>query len=351
MLPKAGFAIEGGRFTAIGESFTGPAIDLGGALTTGPVGAKPEARNYLIVGSDSRAKSDPTDPDYATEGIVGGQRSDTIMVVRLDPSAGTVTMLSLPRDLLVKISGFKRPQRINAAFNKGPDVLVTTIRNEFGIPIHHYVQIDFQAFKKLVDALNGVKVYFDQPVRDGNTGLAVPNAGCHTLNGVQALAYARSRHLEYYDGKHWHSDGTADLGRISRQQDFMRRALAKAVEKASSNPLGVAPVVDAVTSNVVVDKGLSNADLLSLARHFSGFSPSALTTYTMPAAGKIVAGQSVLIADKGAAERVLALFADAATQSGLGALGLGETAAGAVAALAPPPAPAPVGIVGSQPCG
>ena len=89
------------------------------------------------------------------------------------------------------------------------------MQQELGIPIHHYVEVDFSGFKSLIDAIGGVELCFLYPTRDTNTGLNITEPGCHQLDGVQALAYARSRYYEEFreDGE-WHVDGTADLGRI-----------------------------------------------------------------------------------------------------------------------------------------
>ena len=152
------------------------------------------AQNFLLVGSDSRAGIAPDDPNigaFGSEAEVGGQRSDTIMVLRIDPKSERASVLSFPRDLWVSIAGTGAKQRINTAFSRGPDVLVATLQQNFGIPIQHFVEVDFVGFKGLVDAVGGVPVYFENPARDKNTGLNIPVSGCVTLNGDQALAYAR----------------------------------------------------------------------------------------------------------------------------------------------------------------
>src|SRR5690606_5605265 len=95
------------------------------------------------------------------------------------------------------------------------------------IPINHYVEVDFNGFKGLVEAIGGIDMYFDRPVYDDHSGLNIHKKGCYTLDGVQALAFARSRDLVYSNGVEWISDPTGDLGRITRQQVFLRRALAK----------------------------------------------------------------------------------------------------------------------------
>ena len=118
--------------------------------------------NYLLVGSDTREGADPSDPDFGGIGSVeetGGKRSDTIMVMHVDHDAGRASLVSLPRDLYVPIAGADKSDRINSAFSRGPDVLVDTVQQSLGIPINHYIEVDFQGFKRLVDAIGGCLLY------------------------------------------------------------------------------------------------------------------------------------------------------------------------------------------------
>ncbi len=135
------------------------------------------------------------------------------MVLRLDKTNDTASILSIPRDLWIAAD----KSRINAAFNKGPANLVETVTtaDELQIPIQHYVEVDFSGFKSLVDALGGVQVCFEYPTRDENTGLNVTEPGCPTLTGVEALAYARSRHFEQFKDGEW--TGGPDIGSRSVQ--------------------------------------------------------------------------------------------------------------------------------------
>lgn len=324
-------------------------VDAGDALAD-PSGA----RNILLVGSDSRAGTDPGSPDFGSmgdEGDVSGQRSDTLMVLRVGPGV-PASLLSIPRDLWVEIAGTGRSQRINTAFAKGPDVVVRTVRQALGIPVHHYVEIDFQAFKRLVDAVGGVDVWFDQPVRDANTGLAIASPGCHRLDGVQALAFARARHLEYLDGDRWRRDGTGDLGRMARQQYFVRRSVQAAVETGSRNPLAIDELLDAMISGVRMDDRLTRRDLVDLALRFRAVDPAGLATATVPADPAVIGGNAVLVLDARAADPVLAPFRGADPAEAIGALGVGESAGGVAVRVARVPLPSsdPVGLVPSRDC-
>jgi LCP family protein required for cell wall assembly len=154
--------------------------------------------NFLVVGSDSRANADPNDPDFANvggEGDVQGRRSDTLIVVNVEKSTGIISLMSVPRDLWVAIGDSENTERINVAYREGAAVVVRTINRALGIPIHHYLEIDFQGFKQLVDAVGGVTVCVEHPTRDRKTGLYI-RPGCKNLDGVDSLAYARSRSFE-----------------------------------------------------------------------------------------------------------------------------------------------------------
>ena len=120
------------------------------------------AMNILLIGSDSRG--DPTTVGQAT---TSNQRSDTMMLLHIDPKSSQALLLSVPRDLWVKIPGTNGKQKINAAIEiGGPKLLIQTIEQTLNVPINHYVEINFQGFKDLVSAVGGVPIYFNVPVRD-----------------------------------------------------------------------------------------------------------------------------------------------------------------------------------------
>ena len=275
--------------------------------------AKGGPANYLIVGTDGRAGIDPKAPDaqsFLGNGEIGCGCTDTIMVLRVDPNASTAQVLSLPRDLWVTMADNGSHARINSAHQRGEQVLINTIQQSFGITINHYVEIDFVGFERLVDAVGGIKLWFDAPVRDSHTGLSIPNSGCVSLNGLQAREFARSRYIQYRgtDGK-WHSDPTADLGRITRQQIFIRQAINKAVSQGLGNPLTLNRLVSAGVNNVRLDSQLGAGDLISLGRKFKSFSASSLTGYTLPSTGFTTAGGAdVQLPDMHKAEPILDIF-------------------------------------------
>ena len=264
------------------------------------------AANYLIVGSDSREGGDPLDPRAADD---HAPLADTIMVVRVDPRSTAAKVLSFPRDLWVTQAGTGKQGRLNAAYAAGPQELVDTLKAELGIEINHYVEVDFKGFEQVVSAIGGVPLWFDRAMRDRNTGLAVDHPGCITLDGRNALAFARSRHLQYYDQGRFRSDGTGDLGRISRQQLFLRRVIDRAKAKGVSNPLTLKRLVDVGTSSVTLDDDLSVGELVAMGRQFSSFDSSALQSFTLPNTPRTTSGGAAVVdVDRAAAEPILALF-------------------------------------------
>ena len=252
--------------------------------------------NVLLVGSDSRKEISAAErQQFGTETQVGGQRSDTIIVLHVDPAAEKAALMSIPRDLSVPISGSNdpRPRRINTAFERGPEVLIATIRDQLGIEIDHYAQVDFNGFRGIVDAIGGVTLYFPSPVRDTVSGLNVAQPGCVQLDGNSALAYVRSRNYQYQDGGRWRFDPTADLGRIERQQSFIRRVIGKA-SQVGRNPVRLNSIINSAVPNVKIDKAFSTKDMLRLAKRFKSLEPDAVEMLPLPTFQTRESGAAVL---------------------------------------------------------
>jgi polyisoprenyl-teichoic acid--peptidoglycan teichoic acid transferase len=236
--------------------------------------------NVLLVGSDSRAnvEGDTAFNDKSTP--VTGQRSDTMMILHADTKQKKAMILSIPRDLYVPIAGTTGSNRVNTAFDSGPQRLVDTIQQDLGIKINHYVQVDFVGFQSIVNSVGGVDIYVPAPARDKVSGLNIKIPGCAHLDGFQALAWARSRHFEELEGGRWQSDPTGDLGRIQRQQDFIRRMLKKAL--ATRNPLKVNQLIGIGIKNVQIDQHMSSSDILRLASKFHSLNPDTVDMATLP---------------------------------------------------------------------
>ncbi len=205
-----GTLLEVKAFTdALKES---PRLNLGNELATADAGGP---QTLLLIGSDKRAKGaiDSSSPPH----------SDTMILVRLDPSQPNTTMLSVPRDLKVTIHpdhGSRTTQKINAAYSiGGAKLAVKTVKQVLGIEINHVVDINFAGFKALVDYLGCTFVQVDRRYYHSNLGLAAGQAydeidiqpGYQKLCGDDALHYVRYRHTD------------TDLVRSARQQDFLRQ--------------------------------------------------------------------------------------------------------------------------------
>jgi len=288
-----------------------PRVELGGILDEPTQSGGPE--NYLIVGIDSAAGLPGNDPVRIGRDVT--LHSDTIMILRIDPESERAALLSLPRDLFVPIPGTGTSRRINIAVEQGgAPLLIKTIGENFGIPINHYVQVDFASFRGLVDAIDGVPVYIPRPARDAQTGLDFPDPGCHMLNADEALAYVRSRHYqELIDGR-WVEDARSDLGRIARQQDFIRRALSRAIDRGARNPGTLDQLIDVGLSGVTVDSELTAGDIFDLGRKFRSFNPDSLLTYAVSGTPDTVNGAAILRLNEGPeTEATLSIFRGGAT--------------------------------------
>lgn len=256
-------------------------------LAEAPVAGEP--LNFLLVGADSAARLEEGNPVTAGRDLefeATRARSDTMMLVRLDPTTGHAWVLSIPRDLWVPIPGFKE-EKINAALSfGGPPLLVETITTYFDLPIHHYMQVDFAGFAAVVDTIGGVPVYFPNPARDRSSGLSIPEAGCVSLNGSEALGYVRSRkYQEFIDGQWVSIDGRTDLDRGARQRDFMILALEQVVDRTGRNPLEIQRLVSAVTEDgksIQLDDELSIGNLIQIGAAFQEFDPDTLQRYELP---------------------------------------------------------------------
>jgi polyisoprenyl-teichoic acid--peptidoglycan teichoic acid transferase len=292
-------------------------ISLGHVLAADDTPAADDGvQNILVVGVDNDAG---LEDDPRMQGRDEGLRSDTIMVLRIDPSKSKAALLSFPRDLYVPLGGDGGTDRINAALPfGGPDLLIRTITENFGIQINHYVQVNFAQFEKLVDVVGGVPISFDKPVRDEWTGLEIDEPGCITMSGSEALDYVRSRHFEYFEDGEWNEDPAADLSRISRQQDFIQKAVERAASKGLRNPITMNRLLDAGLNAVTVDDQFTARDIASLASRFRSFDPSQFETYALPVYSDMVGDAAIVRLLDRQAEPILDVFRGGATAGAAG---------------------------------
>ena len=287
--------------------------------------------DILLIGSDSRQFVDTPGEasSFGSSSTQTGQRSDVIIVVRLVPKTRQVEMLSIPRDTYVTIPG-AGSNRINAAFNTGPNLLVKTIQEDFGIPINHVMEANFPGFEGMVNALGGISLDFAYPVRDPYSGLNVTTLGCQTVNGTTALALVRSRHLYYFKDGSWNYDGMSDWSRIQRQQAFFHAVLNKA-DTEFPNIFAINSFLQATANDLQVDSGFTSSQMISLGLKFRGIASAKLATEVLPTTGTTVDGSDVLLTAEPYAHEIISGFlafgapegtaAASATTSGLSSNG------------------------------
>jgi polyisoprenyl-teichoic acid--peptidoglycan teichoic acid transferase len=270
----------------------------------------PEGANYLLVGVDNLGE---TDCDPLSRDAFGcredEKNTDTIMVVHLEPRAERVIVVSFPRDLLVNIPGHGQ-NKINAAYSFGDtpreraQSLIDTVSQNFGIEIHHFVELNFLSFVGLVNTLGDVSVYVPYAAYDEKTGFWVPRGGCYPLDGEKSLQYVRSRYLGYWDERIEKfvsvNDRAPDLSRINRQQEFMRKLAGLAVAKSLDNPFTADKVADQIVKNLVVDDAFDKGSIFELLDAFRTLNPddtSALVFETMPSRSgtEVINGQGLAV--------------------------------------------------------
>lgn len=273
--------------------------------------------NVLVVGSDSRAGlTGEMAAQAGADQFVGGQRSDVTMIWHVDPATKSVQIVSIPRDTLVQLTAspkladtYGKMNRINTAFDAGPEGLAKVITANFGIQINHVAQINFAGFAASVDALGGVRLNFPYPARDAFSGLNITQTGCQLLNGTQALAVARSRHYEYYAHGYWQGDGSSDFGRITRQGAFLRSMVNNA--KSQANPVKLNAFLGSIPQGLIIDDKFSLKELVNLGLDFRHIDPNTIGTQTMPTdyKGYVSPWGDVLFAQQPASyEMLLSMF-------------------------------------------
>jgi LCP family protein required for cell wall assembly len=257
----------------------------------GHLKAKPKAGQpftVLILGTDSRSGTTA----YGTNADACGC-SDTIILARVNPQTNKVSLLSIPRDSRVNVTGYDRTEKINAAYGKGPDNTVATIEQSLNIDINHWIVLDLAGFKSIVDAIGGIKMDFPVLITDKNAGLYITKTGCQKVDGTTALAISRSRELKYQkpDGSYVF-DPTYEYGRARREQILMKVIAAHTVKQSLSNPLTAKSVIDTFTSHnrLAIDNQVTSNELLNLVGQFAGFNASTMESFTLPTVTQIIGG-------------------------------------------------------------
>lgn len=225
---------------------------------TGDIRSDPNIQNILLIGSDTR----------------GGEkygRSDSILIMSLNKNTKQVKMISFLRDLYVKINGLQ-DNRINASYSYGgPKLLIDTLQNNFRFKIDNYIRVDFNSFQKLIDMVGGVQITLTKAEADQvnmNSGSSHVNAGVNKLNGAQALAYARIRHID------------SDFGRTQRQRNVITSLMSS---MKHSNIATLTSVANEMLPLVQTD--LSNNQIIDLAFNGTSYMSNSPSQLSIPADG------------------------------------------------------------------
>ena len=228
------------------------------------------------------------------------------MVLRVEPDTGLAYVMSINRDMYVPALRSKINEAVAVG---GMAKLVKTVKDFLQIPIDNFIIVNFSGFRKVVDQLGGVPVYFPYEARDFGSFFDA-TAGCHVLDGQQALNYVRSRHYEQKINGRWVPDNQNDYGRVERQRDFLVLALDRAIAKGARNPTVLQRLLNAATDSgaVTLDTQLTVQELIDLAQAFADFNPENLQRTALPGNGGTVGEASVILIDEDAAQPVLDVF-------------------------------------------
>ncbi|PDP86891.1 transcriptional regulator [Glycomyces fuscus] len=228
---------------------------------------------FLVIGSDNRDEMSEEAQEELSVGSTPGQRSDSMMLVRLNHDRDHVTVVGIPRDLWVEIPG-QGPDKINAAYaHGGPQLAVRTVESVTDVRVDHYVEVDFNGFVDVVDALGGIEVCLPEAIHDPKAHLDM-EAGTHRVDGTEALAFARTR-----------ATSRGDLDRIERQQQVLSAMLDQAMSTETlSDPAKLTDFLDSALSSVTVDQGLDTGTINELAYQMRDLDMGEVTFTQVPIA-------------------------------------------------------------------
>jgi LCP family protein required for cell wall assembly len=239
------------------------------------------AMNILVLGSDTRAGSNAK---YGRSMQKEPPRSDTMILLHLSPGGGQALGISFPRDLMIPIPSCKRPDgtrtaaqsvgQINSSFTYGgASCVIKTIEGFTNIKVDHFMQVDFNGFKAITNAVGGVEVCLPRAVNDPQSKLKL-SKGRHVIKGETALAYVRNRHG---------LGNGSDTDRIKRQQKFMGALANKAMSAGVlTSPNKMLDLMNATTKSLTTDSELTPQVMLQIASGMQGLSSGKLRFVTVP---------------------------------------------------------------------
>jgi LCP family protein required for cell wall assembly len=259
-------------------------IDVFGLDRDRPDDLPRDAKNILIVGSDSRGDLKAGEGTQGTgDNFVTGQRADTVILAHLYGDSDQAQLVSFPRDSWVQIPEYTDPKtgevveahegKLNSSFFEGgPPLLIQTISQLTGLYVDHYMQVDFDGFQAIVNKLDGVEVCLPKAAKEKDSGIDLP-AGRSVIKGDQALAFVRQRK----------GLPNGDIDRIKRQQQFIGAIVRKVLSAGTLlNPARINGVISVGTESLQVDNGLSFGDLQELALRFRSFDAGGVIFTTVP---------------------------------------------------------------------
>ena len=237
------------------------------------------------------------------------------MVVHVEPNQKRLLIVSFPRDLWVNMPGIGMA-KIDAALGAGADTTIATLKDDFNIPINHYILVDFQAFEQIVERHRHCAGLL--PVRGPRPGERARRAArLHPAErgaGARLRAVAHAPVLQHHPNNWILADPTADIGRIARQQQFIRELAGIAVARSLQDPATGLQIVDQVIGDLIFDQNLSKNDVLSLVDDFRSVNPndtSHLEFETLPwQSGPTQQGQDVLYVKEPDDQALLARLRD-----------------------------------------
>ena len=252
-------------------------------------------QNFLLVGSDTRAGATEADGVGSADNVKGA-RSDTLMIAHIPADRSRVVMVSFPRDLEItrpaceqwdsgtgeysaKAAPSEKNAKLNSAYNIGGPRCVTKMIQELtGLRINHFIGIDFSGFKEMVDAVQGVQLCLERPVRDDELGLIVAETGPDvTLEGDQALSFVRARKVQ--------GDPTSDYGRIQRQQRFLSALLRKAMSTQVLLDPGKLTDFISAFAKATFGENLGVDQMITFGTSLQGLETGQVTFVTVPTVG------------------------------------------------------------------
>ena len=213
---------------------------------------------YLIVGSDRRSGLPRTLPAL---GQLTGQYADSIMLWSVRPNSGIV-VLALPRDIRVHVPQHG-DRKLGSVLDYGAAELVRAVKSFTSLPIHHYIEVNFEGFAGLVDALGGVDLFIERPIRDAKMHLNLPQGLVH-LDGNTAVLFARARGVEEMHDGQWIMQSEGDLNRIARQQLLLSTLAARF--HSTHDPVTILRAAKNAGQGVIVDSLLTSTDLRRVSR-------------------------------------------------------------------------------------